>query len=123
MIIRTPLVKSTLDVSQLRTMVQASDVISKVNLVRHGDVGFTLKARGPLAFSLITPQGQEVTPANFNQSGTLGYVIAYTQSVTYEPENNQDEAGWASILRCHVCASPRCRPNRRSTASISGSTA
>ena len=90
-IIRTPLVKSTPDLSQLRSMVQASDVISKVNLVRHGDVGFTLKARGPLAFTLITPQGLEVTPANFNQSGTLGYVIAYTASVGYEPENGLDE--------------------------------
>jgi hypothetical protein len=90
-IIRTPLVKATLAVSGV-SAAQASDVISKVNLVREGDVAFTLKARGALAFSLITPQGQEVTPANFGQSQTLGFVIAYTQSLSYEAENNRLES-------------------------------
>lgn len=89
-IINTPLVKPALDLNQMQAA-QASDVISKVNLIPHADVAFTLKARGPLGFTLITPQGMEVTPANYNQSATLGYTILYTQSISFERENSQEE--------------------------------
>lgn len=89
-IISTPLLKPTLDLNQVQAA-QATDVISKVNLIPHADVAFTLKARGPLGFTLITPQGLEVTPANYNQSATLGYTILYTHAISFERENGQEE--------------------------------
>ncbi|MDQ3249501.1 MAG: DUF4397 domain-containing protein, partial [Chloroflexota bacterium] len=83
-LIRSPLHKPAVDASQIQAA-GASDVITKVNLIQHGDVIFNLAAEAPLAFSLITPEGQAVTPANFSDSATLGYTIEYLQRVSYEP--------------------------------------
>ncbi|MCB0183342.1 MAG: DUF4397 domain-containing protein, partial [Caldilineaceae bacterium] len=69
--------------------VQASDVISQVNLIQHGDVIFNMVAEAPLAFTLITPDGKEVTPANYTDSATLGYTINYIQTTGYEPASRE----------------------------------
>lgn len=82
-IVNAPLTKPAVDPAQIQAAA-ATDVITQVNLIQHGDVIFNLVADAPLAFTLITPQGQEVTPANYDQSATLGYTIAYTQSNAYE---------------------------------------
>lgn len=85
-IIRTPLAKPTVDLTAIQAA-DASDVITTVNLLKHGDVAFNLAADAPLTFTLITPEGKEVTPANYSQSAMLGYTIEYLQSSSYEPVN------------------------------------
>lgn len=82
-IVNTPLTKPQLTKEQLRS-ISATDVISKVNLLQHGDVVFNMMSEAPLAFTVITPEGQEVTPANYDQSATLGYKIDYTQTTQFE---------------------------------------
>jgi hypothetical protein len=57
-IIRTPLVKPVIEGSQVQGA-GVSDVITQVNLLKHGDVTFNLVATAPLTFTIITPQGQE----------------------------------------------------------------
>lgn len=84
-IIRAPLTKPV-DLTQVGAA-SVTDAITTVNLIKHGDVIFNMIANGPLAFTLITPQGKEVTPANYNQSANLGYTIEYTQTTGYEPAN------------------------------------
>ncbi len=82
-IISAPLTKPMVDASQIQAAA-ATDVITQVNLIQHGDVIFTMVADAPLAFTLITPNGQEVTSANYDQSATLGYDIEFTQINQYE---------------------------------------
>jgi len=60
-----------------------------VNLIKHGDVVFNMVADAPLAFTLITPEGKEVTPANYTDRATLGYTIEYLQDVGFEPASQQ----------------------------------
>jgi len=98
-IVNAPLTKPMVDASQIQAAA-ATDVITRVNLIQHGDVIFNLIADAPLAFTLITPNGQEVTPANYDQSGSLGYDIEYMQTVGYEAASTEaddnekrDEAG------------------------------
>ncbi len=83
-IIRTPLHKPAVDPNQIAAA-GATDVITQVNLIQHGDVIFNLIADAPLAFTLITPEGNEVTPDNYEQSALLGYNIGYLQTTGYEP--------------------------------------
>ena len=83
-LIDTPLYRQSVDPSQVAAA-GATDIISQVNLIRNGDVNFRLLATEPLDFTLITPGGQEVTPANYQDAGTLGYDIEYTDYVTYAP--------------------------------------
>ncbi|MEX1020622.1 MAG: DUF4397 domain-containing protein [Litorilinea sp.] len=90
-IIRSPLEKPMADAQQVSAM-GATDVITEVNLVQHGDVIFRMSATGPISFTIITPQSQEVTPENFSDSGTLGYTIGYTQVVSYESEAERVDA-------------------------------
>ena len=85
-IIRTPLTKAAIDPTQVGAAA-ATDVITTVNLIKHGDVIFNMVADAPLAFTLITPQGKEVTPANYADSANLGYTIEYLQKNGYEPAN------------------------------------
>lgn len=84
-VINAPLTKQAIDPGQ----VQASDVISQVNLIQHGDVIFNMVAEAPLAFTLITPDGKEVTPDNYEDSATLGYTINYIQTTAYEPASRE----------------------------------
>ncbi len=84
-IINTPLTKQAIEPGQVR----ASDVISQVNLIQHGDVIFNMVAEAPLAFTLITPDGKEVTPDNYEDSATLGYTINYIQTAGYEPASKE----------------------------------
>lgn len=87
-IIRAPLTKPAVDPTQIQAA-SATDVITTVNLIKHGDVVFNLTADAPLAFTLITPEGKEVTPANYTDRATLGYTIEYLQDVGFEPANQQ----------------------------------
>lgn len=87
-IIRTPLTKPAVDLTQVQAA-GATDVITTVNLIKHGDVVFNMVADGPLAFTLITPDGKEVTPANYTESANLGYTIEYLQNVGFEPVSQQ----------------------------------
>jgi len=86
-LIRTALTKPMANAAEI----QAADIITKVNLIQHGDTTFLMEAKGPLDFTLITPDGQEVTPANYNDAAALGYTIRYTTSVDYIPESNLDD--------------------------------
>ncbi|MBX3011338.1 MAG: DUF4397 domain-containing protein [Caldilineaceae bacterium] len=91
-IVDVPLVKPMIDLTQVQAA-GATDVISQVNLIRHGDVLFNLMATEPLGLSLFTPDGQEVTPANY--AATVGYDIDYTQynvwgAATEEQPNDGD---------------------------------
>lgn len=81
-IINTPLIRSDSTLNQVQAA-GVTDVITEVNLIQHGDVLFTLAANEPLSLTLITPEGQEVTPANYDQSEVLGHVIDYAQASTY----------------------------------------
>jgi hypothetical protein len=109
-IIRSPLIKPTVDPGQI----QAADAITQVNLIRHGDVIFNLTAAAPLTFTLITPQGLDVTPANFADSQTLGYTIEYTQSVSYQrlddqavdPDADPADGNMAQLLFTPLASSP-----------------
>lgn len=85
-IISAPLSKPAVQPGQ----VQAADVITQVNLIQHGDVIFNMVADAPFAFTLITPQGQEVTPDNYDQSAALGYNIEYMQTDQYELVTNDE---------------------------------
>ncbi len=87
-ILSTPLNKPAVDVAGVT---QVTDAIKRVNLLHYGDVAFTLESHGPLTMTVITPQGLEVTPANYTQRDTLGYVIAYSHTVAYEAETTQSE--------------------------------
>ncbi|MFZ4656620.1 MAG: DUF4397 domain-containing protein [Caldilineaceae bacterium] len=87
-IIRAPLTKPAVDLSQVQAA-GATDVITTVNLIKHGDVVFNMVADAPLAFTLITPQGKEVTPANYTDRANLGYTIEYLQDVGFEPASQQ----------------------------------
>ena len=87
-IIRTPLTKPAVDPTQIQAA-SATDVITTVNLIKHGDVVFNMVADAPLAFTLITPEGKEVTPANYTDRATLGYTIEYLQDVGFEPASQQ----------------------------------
>ncbi len=88
-IIRAPLEKATASAEEIR----ASDVITQINLIRHGDVVFDLMATGPIDLTLISPEGKEITPANYSDEATLGYTVAYTQSVAFEMVRNSLEDG------------------------------
>jgi len=81
-IINTPLIRSGSPINQVQAA-GVTDVITEVNLIRHGDVVFTLNATEPLSLTLITPEGQEVTPANFDQEETLGHFIRYYETFNY----------------------------------------
>lgn len=70
-IVNAPLTKPALTANPLLSA-HITDVITEVNLLQHGDVIFSMIADAPLDFTLITPQGQEVTPANVDQRATLG---------------------------------------------------
>ncbi len=87
-IVSAPLTKPAVDASQIQAAA-ATDVITRVNLIQHGDVIFNMVADAPLAFTIITPQGNEVTPANYDESELLGYTIDYTQTIGYEAANTQ----------------------------------
>lgn len=91
-IIRTPLVKPTLNAGEAGAAA-VTDVITQVNLLQHGDVVFNLAAFGPITLTLITPDGQEVTAANYDQSGTLGYVIDYTETVSFQAADALEQFG------------------------------
>lgn len=91
-VIRAPLTKPAVDAAQIQAAgIAASDVITKVNLIQHGDTAFVLESTAPLTLTLITPNGQEVSPANYMDAATLGYTINYTHSVDYIPESRLDE--------------------------------
>ena len=92
-IIRAPLVRPTVASGGNTGEVSAAavtDVITQVNLLQHGDVIFNLASHGPITMTLITPQSQEVTPTNVNDSGTLGYTMAYTKTLSYQPVDTLD---------------------------------
>jgi hypothetical protein len=81
--------------------VRAADVISQVNLVRHSDVAFILEASAPLGFSVIDPEGFEITPASYQSHPR--YTIGYEQSEFYEPESaTSDAPGWATVRFTHA---------------------
>ena len=86
-IINTPLIKSAtpvlVDRAQPFGALGATDVISKVNLIKEADVSFGMKARGLLTLTLITPQGNEITPLNLPSN------IVYSSSVSYERESGE----------------------------------
>ena len=82
-VIDIPLIKPTIDLTGVQAA-GATDVISQVNLIRHGDVLFNLMATKPLGLSIFTPGGQEVTAANY--AAIANYKIDYTQSVTWGKE-------------------------------------
>ncbi|MBI1299446.1 DUF4397 domain-containing protein [bacterium] len=82
-IIDIPLTKPTIDLTQVQAA-DATDVISQVNLIRHGDVLFNLMATKPLTLSIITPGGQEVTVDNY--AAIVDYEIDYTQYVAWGKE-------------------------------------
>ncbi|CAN5774478.1 hypothetical protein BH10CHL1_BH10CHL1_31910 [soil metagenome] len=82
-IVDVPLTKPMVDLTQVQAA-GATDVISQVNLIRHGDVLFNLITTKPLGLSLITPSGQEVTSAN--TASITDYKIDYTQYVTWGTE-------------------------------------
>jgi len=106
-IIRTPLTKPTVDLTAIQAAA-ASDVITTVNLLKHGDVAFNLAADGPLSFTLITPEGKEVTPANYMDSANLGYTIEYIQANSYEPvsESAQDYVNDADATQPRLLFTP-----------------
>ncbi|MCX6043717.1 MAG: Ig-like domain-containing protein, partial [Chloroflexi bacterium] len=87
-IISAALTKPAVDLNQVQAA-GATDIITTVNLIQNSDVVFNLTANAPLAFTLITPEGKEVTPANYTQSADLGYTIEYLQRVSYEPASTQ----------------------------------
>jgi hypothetical protein len=82
-LIDIPLIKPTIDLTGVQAA-GATDVISQVNLIRHGDVLFNLMATKPLGLSIFTPGGQEVTAANY--ASIANYKIDYTQSTTWGKE-------------------------------------
>lgn len=89
-IVRAPLEKPVPDAHEVSAM-GATDVITEVNLVQHGDVIFRMSAAGPITFTVITPQGQEVTSENYTDTATLGYTVTYTQFTSYESDAVQVE--------------------------------
>ena len=82
-VIEIPLTKPTIDLTKVQ-IAGATDVISQVNLIRHGDVLFNLMATKPLSLSIITPGGQEVTAANY--ASIANYKIDYAQYITWGKE-------------------------------------
>lgn len=82
-IVDVPLTKPQIDLTQVQAA-GVTDVISQVNFIRNSDVLFNLMATKPLGMTLITPNGQEVTPANY--ASISGYKIDYNQYVTWGAE-------------------------------------
>lgn len=82
-VIEIPLTKPTIDLTKMQPF-GVTDVISQVNLIRHGDVLFNLMATKPLSLSIITPDGQEVTAANY--ASIANYKIDYAQYITWGKE-------------------------------------
>ena len=79
-IISAPLNKSFSNPGEVR----ASDAITEVNLIQTGDVVFDLTATGPISLTLISPEGKEITPANYWDSAEVGHTVWYTQVVGFE---------------------------------------
>jgi len=117
-VIDIPLTKPTLDLTGVQAA-GATDVISQVNLIRHGDVLFNLIATKPLGLSIFTPGGQEVTAANY--AAIANYKIDYTQYTTWgkekttattvngnfvEPETDEDALASARLLFTPVSFDP-----------------
>lgn len=117
-IVDVPLTKPIVDLTQVQGA-SATDVISQVNLIQHGDVLFTLIATKPLGLSLFTPSGQEVTPANYG--AIPGYAIDYVQYTAWgeasdgaqpttsdfvEPETGEDAVPSTQLLFTAVSSDP-----------------
>ena len=117
-IVDVPLTKPIVDLTGVQAA-GATDVISQVNLIRHGDVLFNLIATEPLGLSLFTPGGQEVTPANY--ASIPGYDIEYLQYTAWgeaktsavtnngdfvDPVTGEDEVATASLLFTAVSSAP-----------------
>ncbi len=117
-IVDVPLTKPIVDLTQVQAA-GATDVISQVNLIQHGDVLFNLVATEPLGLSLFTPGGQEVTPANY--ASIPGYEIDYVQYTVWgeaqqssaandgdfvEPATGEDEVASTSLLFTAVSSDP-----------------
>lgn len=95
-IIDVPLTKPIVDLTQVQAA-GVTDVISQVNLIRHGDVLFNLIATEPLGLSLFTPSGQEVTPANY--ASIPGYDIEYTQYTAWGEEKTSAVANEGDFVK------------------------
>ncbi len=117
-IVDVPLTKPIVDLTGVQAA-SATDVISQVNLIRHGDVLFNLIATEPLGLSLFTPGGQEVTPANY--ASIPGYAIEYLQYIAWgeekptavaddgnfvEPVTDEDAVASARLLFTAVSSDP-----------------
>ena len=95
-IINVPLTKPIVDLTGVQAA-GATDVISQVNLIRHGDVLFNLIATEPLGLSLFTPGGQEVTPANY--ASIPGYDIEYIQYTAWGEEKPAEVANDGNFVQ------------------------
>lgn len=87
LIIDTPLITS--EQARARSSagsLQASDVISQVNLLAEADVSFSIEAYGPLTMSLLTPAGIAITSDNYTQANEAYDSIAYSKTIEYALE-------------------------------------
>jgi uncharacterized delta-60 repeat protein len=101
--INTPVDKSVLVENYDRlgaeaaAFIRSSNVIRPINLLKEADVSFNLRSDKPLDFSLITPDGDTVTTANY--ANHPKYAITYQQIDRYEPADSQALNPGATRLR------------------------
>lgn len=90
-----------------RQPISVQDVITHAQVISQTDTMFSVKANVPLAVSLISPDGVEITPENYDDYPG-GYTVAYSQTVTVDdlsaPGPAPDRSRWRFIPTSNVAA-------------------
>ncbi|MDX9954029.1 MAG: kelch repeat-containing protein [Anaerolineae bacterium] len=90
-----------------RAPISVQDVITHAQVITQTDTLFSVKANVPLAVSLISPDGVEITPENYDEHPG-GYTVAYSQTVTVEDLSasgpGPDRSRWRFIPTSNVAA-------------------
>jgi len=90
-----------------RRPISVQDVITHAQVITQTDTLFSVKANVPLAVSLISPDGVEITPENYDEHPG-DYTIAYSQTVTVDdlsaPGPGPDHSRWRFIPASNVAA-------------------
>jgi len=90
-----------------RAPISVQDVITHAQVITQTDTLFSVKANVPLAVSLISPDGVEITPENYGEHPG-DYTVAYSQTVTVEDLSAAgpapDRSRWRFIPASNVAA-------------------
>ncbi|MCX6044159.1 MAG: Ig-like domain-containing protein [Chloroflexi bacterium] len=87
--------------------VQASGVISQVEVTTPAQTVFIVTAQTPVTVSLIAPDGTMITPQNYNQAPvTPNHTVVYTQSTVYQLNQFVNEVDANAIRLRFVHAAP-----------------